>query len=155
MGVKKRTDQPTNGQGVSMSRITTWSMLLGTTHSERTKRAHSSLITLNSNDFPFFRNLSSCDNFWCSSSKSLSSSSSSSSPSSSSSSLGPSRPSAGGPRWDHLSNTVTHDSPRACGARLGGSFWKQGIWQNLLNLLTFQPSNLLTFQTSNLCNTTC
>ena len=46
---------------------------------------------------------------------------------SSSNTLGPGRPLAGGPRWDRRSNTLTHASPRACGARLGGSVWKQGI----------------------------
>ena len=35
--------------------------------------------------------------------------------------LGPGRPSAGGPRWDRHSNTVTHATLRACGAQLGGS----------------------------------
>ena len=40
--------------------------------------------------------------------------------------LGPGRPSAGGPRWDRRSNTLTHASLRACGAQLGGIVWKQG-----------------------------
>ena len=40
--------------------------------------------------------------------------------------LGPGRPSAGGPRWDRRSKTLTHASLRACGAQLGGSVWKQG-----------------------------
>ena len=40
--------------------------------------------------------------------------------------LGPGRPSAGGPRWDRRLNTLTHASLRACGAKLGGSVWKQG-----------------------------
>ena len=48
--------------------------------------------------------------------------------------LGPGRPSAGGPRWDRRSNTLTHASLRACGAQLGGSVWKQGKWQIPLNM---------------------
>ena len=51
--------------------------------------------------------------------------------------LGSGRPSAGGPRWDRRSNTLTHGSLPACGAQLGGIVWKQGKWQNPLNLPNF------------------